>query len=230
MHENNLSAVLDDLAGLAECMARNALVPTVRGLPEPVAGDGRGRPRGVPVELTPEQERRRKIALSRLDQFLRTKRAMAVNFAKRFFASADEREDVLQEAALKAARRADSYDPSRPFETWFFQILTNCAIDRRRTALRSPLILSLDDEVVERAVDDGIGDAEADAIASMEREEVGKSVWFALSQLDDANADVLLAAYVYQVCPDGMSDHAFHKRRHIATELLRQEYLAGKST
>lgn len=230
MHENSLSSVLDDLAGLAECMARNALVPTVRGLPRPSPATGSVRPCAVPVELTPEQERRRKIALSRLDQFLRTKRAMAINFAKRFFASADEREDVLQEAALKAARRADSYDPSRPFETWFFQIMTNCAIDRRRTALRSPLIMSLDDEVVERVVEDTICDAEAEAIEDMCRDEVRESVWFAMNQLETAYVDILVAAYVHEVRPYGMSDHAFHERRHIATELLRQEYLAGKGT
>jgi RNA polymerase sigma factor (sigma-70 family) len=41
-------------------------------------------------------------------------------------ASADDVEDITQEAWIRTYRALDRYDATRPFETWFFTILANC--------------------------------------------------------------------------------------------------------
>lgn len=183
-----------------------------------------------PVSLSPEQTYRDRICRRRLDEFMRTKRNMAVNFAKRFFMSRDDCEEVVQEAALKAARRGFTYDPARPFQTWFFQILSHCAIDRRRTALRAPLVISLQDEVADRIVEDSMVDAEEEAINAVHRHKEAVVVNDALGRLDLADADLLVEIYAYEMsCKDlaqnaGCSDHDVRAKQMQVEEEFRRAY------
>jgi RNA polymerase sigma-70 factor, ECF subfamily len=49
---------------------------------------------------------------------------------------ADEAEDVVQEALIRAFYALDRFDPTRPLRPWLFQIVRNLARNRRRSVRR----------------------------------------------------------------------------------------------
>lgn len=64
----------------------------------------------------------------------------AYHTACRMTGNRDDAEDLLQEAYLRAFRKFDLYDRERPFENWFFRILSNAHIDALR---RKPKVVTL---------------------------------------------------------------------------------------
>jgi len=54
-------------------------------------------------------------------------------------------EDVVQEAAMRAFRAFDTFEPGTNFKAWFYRILTNCCYARHRTSKRRPETVDLDD-------------------------------------------------------------------------------------
>ncbi len=46
----------------------------------------------------------------------------------------DDAEDAVQETFIKAYKRLDSYDTSRPFSSWIFRILVNTCKDKMKSA------------------------------------------------------------------------------------------------
>jgi len=65
----------------------------------------------------------------------------AVNFAHRMVRDRAQAEDLAQDAFVRAFARLESYDPSRTFASWFFQILRNISIDylRRKRLPTTPV-------------------------------------------------------------------------------------------
>ena len=61
-----------------------------------------------------------------IEHLLPESMALAVQFVRR----REVAEDVVQEAFLRFARALPTYDPSLPFEPWFFTIVRNCARTR----------------------------------------------------------------------------------------------------
>jgi RNA polymerase sigma-70 factor (ECF subfamily) len=69
--------------------------------------------------------------------------------------SAEDAEDLTQQALLRAYQRIDQYDPNRPFRSWLFTIAVRLSID----AYRKRGIDGSGDGI-ERAVDPGPGPAD----------------------------------------------------------------------
>jgi len=56
----------------------------------------------------------------------------AVNFIFRFVRDRALAEDLAQEGFLRVYQRLNTFDPSRRFSSWFFQVLRNITIDHLR--------------------------------------------------------------------------------------------------
>jgi len=56
----------------------------------------------------------------------------AYNFAYRLAGNEPDARDLVQEAFARAFAHADSYDPTRPFDSWLLRILNNVFLDSMR--------------------------------------------------------------------------------------------------
>lgn len=56
----------------------------------------------------------------------------AYNFAYRLSGNEPDARDLVQEAFARAFAHADSYDPTRPFDSWLLRILNNVFLDSMR--------------------------------------------------------------------------------------------------
>jgi len=61
-------------------------------------------------------------------------RSYAVHLARAMSCSADEAEDVAQDAMVRAYNHRDEYDPMRPARAWFTVIVRHIVIDHHRRA------------------------------------------------------------------------------------------------
>lgn len=77
------------------------------------------------------------------ESLFRRCRQVAYTLAYRIMGNATDAEDVVQDACLRAWANFDTYDATRPFEKWLYQIIKNRAIDLRIRQQRVP-IYSLD--------------------------------------------------------------------------------------
>ncbi|MCP4580184.1 MAG: RNA polymerase sigma factor [candidate division Zixibacteria bacterium] len=59
-------------------------------------------------------------------------RNKSLNFAYRYLGDFDEAEDATQDCFVKIYFNCHKFDPSRPFEPWFYSVLANCCRDRLR--------------------------------------------------------------------------------------------------
>ena len=116
------------------------------------------------------------------------------------YAIADgEAEDVTQEAASKALRQFDKFEPSRSFRPWFLAIVANEARNRRRSFLRrSALVLRVAAEPA--ATSDDVAEVVArtarrqyllDAVATLatpDREVIAMRFFAEMSEAETAKA------------------------------------------
>src|SRR5262245_15540610 len=65
--------------------------------------------------------------------------------ALRLTRSAPDAEDLFQEAALRAWRAFDSFEPGSNFNAWFLRILTNAYLNQYRKAKREGTAVDLED-------------------------------------------------------------------------------------
>ena len=65
-------------------------------------------------------------------EIMKKYRNKSLNFAYRYLGDFDEAEDAAQDCFVKIYFNCRRFDPSRPFDPWFFSILTNCCRDRLR--------------------------------------------------------------------------------------------------
>lgn len=56
----------------------------------------------------------------------------AYNFAYRLSGNEPDARDLVQEAFARAFEHADSYDPTRPFDSWLLRIMHNVFLDAMR--------------------------------------------------------------------------------------------------
>ena len=107
-----------------------------------------------------------------------------IAFRVAYLISADEAEDAVQEAVLKAWRSLGRFRPAVPFRPWLLRIVANEARNRRRsTARRAALALRAAREEVSG---DAAPSPEAEALAREERERL-------LAALDSLPEDARLA-------------------------------------
>ncbi len=109
--------------------------------PSPIAEPSRPpRPAPAPRNGVPAEERESFFeheVMQHLDALYRT--------AMRMTRNAQDAEDLVQEAMLRAYRFLDRFEPGTNLRAWLFKILTNTYINRYRKAASEPRVDSLDD-------------------------------------------------------------------------------------
>lgn len=71
-------------------------------------------------------------------------RARLVAFARSLAVEPDEAEDLAQETLLRAVAARDGFRPGTNLRAWLFTILRNLDLNRRRDALRRPVLVGFD--------------------------------------------------------------------------------------
>jgi RNA polymerase sigma-70 factor, ECF subfamily len=109
----------------------------------------------------------------------------SLRLAMRMMWNASDAEEMVQEAFLRLWTKADTWQPGRgKFTTWFFRVLVNLCLDRRRRPSALPL------EVAGDPIDPG-----PSAVAEIYRGEVEREVARAVSQLPDRQRAALTLCY-----------------------------------
>ena len=103
--------------------------------------------------------------------------------AARLTGNREEALDVVQEALLRAYRSLRSFDASRPFRNWLFQIAANAARDRGRRISRERAAFP---EVIDRAL------APADPESGLDRRQMRSSLMTALAALSPREREVFV--------------------------------------
>jgi len=108
----------------------------------------------------------------------------AYNFAYRLAGNEQDARDLVQEALARALNHKDSYDASRPFDSWLYRILHNIYLDGvRRYAHRHTVSLDAPTPVEDAGWDEIIRGNDADPADLMVRKEEDAMIQQALSSL-----------------------------------------------
>lgn len=150
------------------------------------------------------------------------------NLLMRFCGTAEEAEDLAQEAFLKAYRALGTFRHGSRFYTWLFRIAVNTALSRRRKEVRrrghevasldAPASGSSDDERLREVVADN---AAADPAGEMEREHVRKRVREALEAVDEDYRTVLLLRDIEGMDYDAIAETLSISRAAVKSRLHR---------
>jgi RNA polymerase sigma-70 factor (ECF subfamily) len=109
----------------------------------------------------------------------------SMRLAQRVLGNAADAEEVVQEAFLRLWTKADTWQPGRGrFTTWFFRILVNLCLDRRRRPAMLP---------IETAGDPP--DPGRSALGKIYDDEVGRAVAGAIAELPERQRAALVLCY-----------------------------------
>lgn len=117
----------------------------------------------------------------------------AVNMAARIVNDRALAEDLAQDAFVRAFARLNTFDPSRRFSAWFFQILHNIAIDylrRKRVAT-----LSLDELQAAGYPGPPTNDPASSPELDVERKALGAALSHALDRIRSEYREAILLRY-----------------------------------
>ena len=109
---------------------------------------------------------------------------LALGLARRVTANAAEAEEVVQEALLRVWINAPRWRPVASFRTWFYRIVLNLCLNRRRRAPFLP---------IETAGEPAA--SELDAEASLERRERERAVADAIAALPERQRIAIALTY-----------------------------------
>ena len=158
-----------------------------------------------PEHLTDEEIVRR--ALKEKDAFaplIERYEAKLARYLERLGLSVrEDREDVLQNAFIKAYRNLNSFDPELSFSSWMYRIAHNEAMSFFRARRARPQVeLSEEGEALIVELKDESADASASAEARISREELARG----LSRLPEQYRDVLALRFFEDKSYAEMSD------------------------
>ena len=110
--------------------------------------------------------------------------ARAVGLASRITGNDADAEEVVQEALLRVWTNAPRWRPLAAFRTWFYRVVLNLCLSRRR---RAPFV------ALEAAGDPA--DPSADIAARLERDETDRIVAGAIADLPDRQRAAMVLTY-----------------------------------
>jgi RNA polymerase sigma-70 factor (ECF subfamily) len=110
--------------------------------------------------------------------------AAAVGLARRLAGSHADAEEITQEALLRVWVNAPRWRPLASFRTWFFRIVLNLALNRRRRAGALPLAVAGDPP-----------DPAPGAAAQLEREETDRRIAAAIATLPERQRAAIVLTY-----------------------------------
>jgi RNA polymerase sigma-70 factor (ECF subfamily) len=156
----------------------------------------------------------------------------AYRTARRLLGDRADAEDLVQDAALRALRGFDSFEPGTNFGAWFFRILMNCFYSRHRRRRPDHDAVELDAEplyLYRRATAAGVDpdeDAAAVVMDALDAEEVAAAI-------DALPTDYRAVATLYFVqdlsyreiagvlgCPVGTVRSRLHRSRRMLQQAL----------
>ncbi len=108
----------------------------------------------------------------------------AIGLARRVTGSNVDCDDIAQEALLRVWINAPRWRPSAAFRTWFYRVVLNLCLNRRR---RRPFV------ALEQAVDPP--DPSADAAAQLERAEADREMAAAIAALPERQRAAIVLTY-----------------------------------
>lgn len=159
----------------------------------------------MPLALTDEEiVRRTLVDKDAFAPLIERYEAKLVRYLERLgVAVPEDREDVLQNAFIKAYRNLNSFDPDLSFSSWMYRITHNEAMSffRARHA-RPQVILDEASQVLITELKDEAADASVAAELRLSREELEK----ALATLDPRYRDALTLRYFEERSYAEMSD------------------------
>lgn len=141
----------------------------------------------------------------------------AYTVARRLLGNREDAEDLVQDAFIHALDRLDRYDAARPFAPWFYRVLTNRALNARKS-IRIRTTAELDDEVVAG------GDSPA---RSAERAELRAALVVAVAALPERQQTIVQLAEIDGwssgeiAAALGMADGTVRWHLHEARKALR---------
>jgi RNA polymerase sigma-70 factor (ECF subfamily) len=109
---------------------------------------------------------------------------LALRLARRVMANSADAEEIVQEALLRVWVNAPRWRPVATFRTWFYRVVINLCLNRKRRAPFLPI-----DEVSDPA------DPSPDAAARMERREVDQAVAAAIADLPERQRAAIALTY-----------------------------------
>jgi RNA polymerase sigma-70 factor (ECF subfamily) len=108
----------------------------------------------------------------------------AAGLARRVTGNAADGEEIAQEALLRVWINAPLWRPTAAFRTWFYRVVLNLCLNRRRRKPFLPL-----DAAGDRS------DPAADALARMERAETDRRVAAAIAELPERQRAAIVLTY-----------------------------------
>jgi RNA polymerase sigma-70 factor, ECF subfamily len=150
--------------------------------------------------------------LDAFEELIRRYQRRVYGFAYQHLRDLDEAQDLTQEIFVKLYRNLARYDPSRPFEPWFWKLAANTAINYRRKRVPVPTDQSTDN---------------AASAADTRLTQHDPALFDALAQLDPAYRLPILLHYYADLSLEQVSQAlnltvpAIKSRLHRARALLR---------
>ena len=115
----------------------------------------------------------------------------------------EDREDILQNAFVKAYKNLNSFDPTLSFSSWMYRIVHNEAMSFFRAKRSRPqAILSEEGEALITELHDDASDAAADAELRLSQEALGR----AFAELEPRYRDALILRFFEERSYAEMSD------------------------
>jgi RNA polymerase sigma-70 factor (ECF subfamily) len=108
----------------------------------------------------------------------------ALGLARRILGSQADAEEIVQEGLLRVWINAPRWQPTAAFRTWFYRVLVNLCLNRRRRAPFSPLDAAGDPE-----------DPGPDALAQLESRERARQVGGAIAALPPRQRAAITLTY-----------------------------------
>ena len=122
-------------------------------------------------------------------------------FLVRFTGREHLAEDVIQEVFVKLYKSASTFDPSKRFRPWIYQIAANTARDVLRSASRNGKRVSFQNtgEDMEMTLDQLVPGVTASPDEAMIEKETSEKVKETLMQMQDQLREILVLAYYNQL-------------------------------
>lgn len=129
--------------------------------------------------------------------------AAAVNVATRLVRDRALAEDLAQEAFARAFSRLKTYDPTRKFSSWFFQVLHNVSVDYLRRKRIDTMSL---DTLQDAGYPGPPADAAESPHAAAERTSLGAALTRALSTLRTEYREALVLRYQQELSVEEIAE------------------------
>jgi RNA polymerase sigma factor (sigma-70 family) len=140
---------------------------------------------------------------------------MAFSIARRVCSSAEDAEEVAQDAFLKAYQALDKFKQESKFSTWLYRIVTNTAISSTRK--KKIAMASLDESLIENFSEDDV----QENLNHFSAEEQSRYVQEAMQQLNPQDSLLLNMFYTDDLSIEEIADVTGLSQTNVKVKLHR---------